>query len=137
MKKIILTVAIALTAFTASYAQKDNKPKLTPEQRAEKVASNLKTKLALSDEQQKKVYQIEVDKMKKAEEWRKANHEAMKSKREERQAFMKANDAKLQEVLTSDQKKTYEALRQERKSEMRNHKGQHRRGQKTETAKQS
>ena len=137
MKKIILTVAIALTAFTASYAQKDNKPKLTPEQRAEKVASNLKTKLALSDEQQKKVYQIQVEKMKKAEEWRKANHEAMESKREERQAFMKANDAKLQEVLTADQKKTYEALRQERKSEMKNHKGHHRRGPKTETTKQS
>ena len=137
MKKIILTVAIALTAFTASYAQKDNKPKLTPEQRAEKVASNLKTKLSLSDEQQKKVYQIEVDKMKKAEEWRKANHETMKAKRDERQAFLKANDEKLQQVLTADQKKTYEAIRQERKSEMKDHKGHHRRGQKTEAAQQS
>jgi len=137
MKKIILTVAIALTAFTASYAQKDNKPKLTPEQRAEKVTSNLKTKLSLSDEQQKKVYQIEVDKMKKADEWRKANQEAMKSKREERQAFMKANEEKLQDVLTADQKKNYEAMRQEKKSEMKNHKGHHRRGLKADSTKQS
>jgi hypothetical protein len=137
MKKIILTVAIALTAFTASYAQKENKPKLTPEQRAEKVASNLKTKLSLSDEQQKKVYQIEVDKMKKAEDWRKANHEAMKSKRDERQAFLKANDEKLQQVLTADQKKAYEAMRQEKKSEMKNHKGHHRRGLKAETEQKS
>ena len=137
MKKIILTVAIALTAFTASYAQTDSKPKLTPEQRAEKVANNLKSKLSLSDEQQKKVYQIEVDKMKKAEEWRKANREDMKSKREERQAFMKSNDEKLQQVLTADQKKTYEAMRQERKSDFKNRKGHHRRGQKAESAQQS
>jgi protein CpxP len=137
MKKIILTVAIALTAFTASYAQKEKKPKLTPEQRAEKVASNLKTKLSLSDEQQKKVYQLEVDKMKKAEDWRKTNHEAMKSKREERQAFLKANDEKLQQVLTADQKKAYEAMRQEKKSDMKDHKGRHRRGPKTETTKES
>jgi protein CpxP len=137
MKKIILTVAIAVTALTASYAQKGNKAELTPEQKAEKMATKLKTKLSLTDEQKTKVYQVEVDRMKKAEEWHKANKEAMSSKKEERQAFMKQNDEKLEKILTPDQKKAYEAMREQRKSEMKNHRGNHHRGPKTETAKES
>jgi protein CpxP len=137
MKKIILTVAIAVTAFTASYAQKGNRSELTPEQKAEKVATNLKTKLSLTDEQKTKVYQVEVDRMKKADEWRKANQEAMKSKRQEREAFMKSNDDKLQQILTPDQKKTYETLREKRRSEMKGHRGDHHRGPKTENTKES
>jgi protein CpxP len=135
MKKIILTVALAVTALTASYAQKQDKIKLTPEQKAEKVATNLKTKLSLSDDQKTKVYQVEVDRMKKAEEWKKANHDAMKSKSEDRKAFMKANDEKLEKILTADQKKTYEAMREEKKSEKKNHNGHHlHRGDKAVTA---
>jgi protein CpxP len=137
MKKIILTVAIAVTAFTASYAQKGNRSELTPEQKAEKVATNLKTKLSLTDEQKTKVYQVEVDRMKKADEWRKANQEAMKSKRQEREAFMKSNDDKLQQILTPDQKKTYETLREKRRSEMKGHRGDHHRGPKTENTNES
>lgn len=137
MKKIILTVALAVTALTASYAQKHDKVQLTPEQKAEKVTANLKTKLALSDEQKTKVYQIEVDRMKKAEEWKKANHEVMKSKADERKAFMKANDEKLEKILTTDQKKTYEAMRAQKKSEMKDHKGHHHRGDKAVTTPQS
>ncbi|MDB5020954.1 MAG: hypothetical protein JWQ28_2081 [Pedobacter sp.] len=137
MKKIILTLALAVTALTASYAQKANRVELTPEQKAEKVATNLKAKLSLSDEQKTKVYKLEVDRIKKADEWRKGNHEAMKSKMEERQAFMKANDAKLEQILTADQKKTYEALREKKKSEMRDRRGNHHRGPKEETTKES
>jgi protein CpxP len=134
MKKIILTVALAVTALTASYAQKQDKVHLTPEQKAEKVATNLKTKLALSDEQKTKVYQVEVDRMKKSEEWKKATHEAMKAKSEDRKAFMKANDEKLEQILTADQKKTYEAMREQKKSEMKGHHGHPRRGDKATTA---
>jgi protein CpxP len=137
MKKIILTVAIAVTALTASYAQTANKAELTPEQKAEKVAAHLKTKLSLTDEQKTKVYQVEVDRIKKAEEWHKAKQDAMKSKKDEREAFMKANDEKLEQILTADQKKTYEALRDKRKSEMKGHRGNHQHGLKTESAKQS
>jgi protein CpxP len=137
MKKIILTVALAVTALTASYAQKHDKVQLTPEQKAEKVAANLTTKLSLSDEQKTKVYQVEVERMKKAEAWKKANHEAMKSKSEDRKAFMKANDEKLEKILTADQKKTYEAMRAQKKSEMKDHKGHHRHGDKAITTPQS
>ena len=49
MKKIVLTLAIAVSAFTASYAQKAERGLITPEQRAERSASQLKEKLALTD----------------------------------------------------------------------------------------
>ncbi len=134
MKKIILTVAIALTAFTASYAQKGDKIRMTPEQRAEKVATHLKEKLSLSDDQKSKVYQLEVDRMKKAAEWRKDNHEAMRSKMDSRKAFMKESDEKLEKILTADQKKAYEAMREERKTRMKDHKGRHNRSAKVDAA---
>jgi protein CpxP len=137
MKKIFLTVAIAVTAFTASFAQKGNKTALTPEQKAEKVTAHLKTKLALTDEQKTKVYQVEVDRLKKAEEWHKANHEAMKSKKDERQAFMKANDEKLEKILTVDQRKAYQAMKEEKKANRKAHKGDHHRGMKDDQVKQS
>jgi Spy/CpxP family protein refolding chaperone len=137
MKKIILTVAIALTAFTASYAQKGDRTQLTPEQKAEKVATNLKEKLSLSDDQKSKVYQLEVDRMKKAAEWRKDNHEAMKSQMEERKAFMKENDEKLEKILTPDQKKAYDTMREERKTHMKDRRGKHRSAPKADAAQQS
>lgn len=132
MKKIILTVAIALTAFTASYAQKGDRTRMTPEQRAEKVATNLKEKLSLTDDQKSKVYQLEVDRMKKEAELRKDNQEAMKSKMDSRKAFMKENDEKLEKILTADQKKAYDAMREERKTRMKDYKGKHYRAAKAD-----
>jgi protein CpxP len=137
MKKIILTVAIALTAFTASYAQKGDRNQLTPEQKAERVATNLKEKLSLSDDQKSKVYQLEVDRMKKSAEWRRDSQEAMKSKMESRKAFMKENDEKLEKILTADQKKLYESMRQERKTNIKDRKGRHHRAEKAGVAQES
>jgi len=125
MKKIMLTLAIAVTAFTASYAQKGDKVKATPEQRAERTTAQLQTKLGLTEAQKEKVYKIEVEKQKKQEAWSQKQREEMKDKMQARKADMKESEEKLQKVLTDDQKAKYEALKTSRKQDMKDRKGRH------------
>lgn len=126
MKKILYTIALIVMGITASYAQKRERAgreNLTAEQRAEKAAVALQQKLSLTADQKQKVQQIELDRIKKNEEWRKTDENAMKGKFEERKAFMKASKDKMDAILTADQKKTLEASRAEMKDKMRDRKG--------------
>jgi protein CpxP len=137
MKKIILTLALAVSAFTATYAQRADRPKLSPEQRAERTATQLQAKLALTNDQKEKVYKIEVDKQKKQEAWSKEHREEMTKKMADRRSEMKDSDEKLQKVLTADQKAKYEALKSERKSKMHDRKDRQPRQQRPRAAAQN
>lgn len=128
MKKIALTLAIAVSAFTASYAQKSDRGPVTPEQRAERAASQLKETLALTDAQKAEVYKIEFEKFKKQEELRKERSKEMKKMVESRKAEMKDNEDKLAKILTPEQKAKYESIKAERKEKMKDR--QHRKGRK-------
>jgi protein CpxP len=126
MKKIFYTIALVVMGITASYAQKRERAgreNQTPEQRAEKAATALQQKLSLTADQKQKVQVIELDRIKKNEEWRKADENAMKGKMEERKTFMKASKDKMNAILTADQKKTLEASRAEMKDKMKDRKG--------------
>ncbi|RZJ79287.1 MAG: hypothetical protein EOO47_11260 [Flavobacterium sp.] len=126
MKKIFYTIALVVMGITASYAQtreRAGRDNLTPEQRAEKAATALQQKLSLTADQKQKVQQIELDRIKKNEEWRKADEGTMKGKMEERKAYMKASKDKMDAILTADQKKTLEASRAEMKDKMKDRKG--------------
>jgi protein CpxP len=101
MKKLIYTVAFVVMGVTASYAQKpggQGKNHGTPEQRAEKQATELQTKLALTADQKQKVQAIELERIKKNEEWRKGDDGDRKAKMEERQTFMKASKEKMDAI---------------------------------------
>lgn len=126
MKKIVLTLAIAVSALTASYAQKSARGPITPEQRAERSASQLKEKLALTDAQKAEVYKIEVDKFKKQDEVRKERLQEMKKVAESRKSEIKDSEDKLAKVLTPEQKAKYEAMKAERKDRIKDR--QHRKG---------
>jgi len=119
MKKIILSLAIAATAFTAGYAQTTDRKQIDPEQRAERVASQMQEKLALSDKQKAEVYKIEVEKLKKQADWRKERTKEMKKVAEARKAEMQDSEDKLARVLTADQKAKYESMKADRKEKMR------------------
>lgn len=127
MKKLIYTVALVVMGITASYAQKPGrelgKPKGTPEQRAEIAATAMQQKLGLTADQKVKIQQIELDRIKKSEEWRQKDAGNMKDKMEERKSFMKANKDKMYAILTPDQQKTYEASRKEMRGKFRDGKG--------------
>lgn len=123
MKKMIYTVAFVAMGITASYAQQAEKPKLSAEQRAEKAAVAMQQKLALTDEQKQKIQQIELDRIKKNDEWRGQDRSAMKDKMEERKAFAKANKDKIDAVLTADQKKILENSRHEMRDKLKDRRG--------------
>jgi protein CpxP len=119
MKKIILSLAIAVSAITAGYAQTTDRKPVDPAQRAERVASQLQQKLSLTDAQKAEVYKIEVEKLKKQADWRKERSKEMKKVSEARKAEMQASEEKLAKVLTADQKAKYESMKAERKEKMK------------------
>lgn len=123
MKKLFYTVALVVMGITASYAQKAEGEKLSAEERAEKVATAMQQKLSLTDDQKQKVKQIELDRIKKNDEWRKQDDATMKQKMEQRKAFAKESKDKLDAVLTAEQKKTLAASRDELKERMKDRKG--------------
>jgi len=119
MKKAILTVAIAVMGLTAAFAQDTTKharramPKMTAEQRAEKVTSRLDKQLSLTSDQKSKIYAIELENAKKMEARRSADKGDMKGKMKERKAAMDEQKAKIDAVLTTDQKTKMDAFRAE------------------------
>lgn len=128
MKKLLFIVAFAVLGFTASYAQRPEKTeriqktervKLSAEERAEKSATALETKLGLSADQKAKIKQLELDRIKKHDGARKKDEATMKAKFEERKAAMKAHQDKIDAVLTADQKTKLAASREEMKEKMK------------------
>ena len=127
MRKLIYTVALVVMGITASYAQRPGGPREggpkqsneTSEQRAEKHAIRLQTDLGLTADQKAKVKAVELDRIKKSDDWRKKDDADRKSKMDERQAFMKASTDKLNAILTPEQKTKFEASRKERGANFR------------------
>lgn len=119
MKKLIYTAAFVVMGITASYAQKPNRENLTADQKAEKAATAMQQKLNLSTEQKLKVQQLELERIQKAEEWRKNDQGVMKNKMEERKTYMKASKEKMDAILTPEQRKTLDASREEMKGKMK------------------
>jgi protein CpxP len=125
MKKLFLTLAIAVAGLTASYAQNTSKEKLTPAQRAEKSTAKLQQELSLTADQKQKVYVIELDKANKAEEWHKKNHDARKAMKAQHEAVKKSTDAQLDKVLTAEQKQKLSSIRAEKKEKSKDKKDRH------------
>ena len=139
MKKLIYTIAFVALGLTSSYAQEskrkvegregktrmetrhrqDRDSKLTSEQRAEKSAQTMQKRLNLSEEQTQKIKSIQLDRIKKSEEWRKEDHKAFKNKMEERKAFMSTTKEKMDKVLTDEQRKSLASARENSKERMR------------------
>jgi Spy/CpxP family protein refolding chaperone len=121
MKKAILTIAIAVMGLTAAFAQDTTKharrpmPKMTAEQRADKVTARLEKQLSLTADQKTKIYAIELENAKKMDTWRSADKGDMKGKMKERKAAMDEQKAKIDAVLTADQKTKMDAFRAEAK----------------------
>jgi len=125
MKRIVLTLAIALIGLTSSYAQTAGKQKMTAEQKAEKSTAKLEKTLTLNADQKQKVYAIELDKYKQNEAWHKESSADRKAKKDQHIASKKETDTKIDQVLTPDQKKKLEDLRAAKKARMQGKKDNH------------
>jgi len=117
MRKLFLTLAIAVLGFTAGNAQTAaHKEKATPAQKAEKSTEKLQKELSLNADQKKKVYAIELDRYQKAESLHKSGHEAKTALKDQQKAIKKDTEAKIDQVLTAEQKKKLDAIQAEKKA---------------------
>ncbi|RKR09169.1 hypothetical protein C8C83_0785 [Flavobacterium sp. 90] len=135
MKKLF--IAALLFIGVASFAQEaDQKPpreqreRLTPEQRSDKQLKKLTSELNLDANQQAQVKQLLADRNAKAEkfkETRKAKKDSdVKPTAAEKEAFKKeviaerdANDAKMKSILNADQYTKWKAIQEENKDKAR------------------
>ncbi|OIV42104.1 hypothetical protein [Flavobacterium johnsoniae] len=132
MKKLL--IAAMLFVGIASFAQEtDQKPsreqreRLTPEQRNEKQLQKLTTELSLDANQQAQVKQLLADRSAKAEKLREARKDnKTKPTEAEREAFRNelkaekdANDAKMKTILTADQYTKWHSLQEKNKEKAR------------------
>jgi len=132
MKKLF--IAAMLFVGIASFAQDtDQKPareqreRLTPEQRNEKQLQKLTSELSLDANQQAQVKQLLADRSAKAEKFREARKDNnTKPTDEEREAFKTelkaekdANDAKMKSILTADQYTKWHSLQEKNKDKAR------------------
>jgi protein CpxP len=125
MKTIVLTLAIALIGLTSGYAQTAGKQNMTAEQKAEKSTAKLEKTLQLTADQKQKIYAVELDKYKQSEAWHQQSNADRKAKKDQHIASKKETDAKIDQVLTADQKKKLEDLRTAKKAKMQERKDNH------------
>lgn len=136
MKKLFIAALlfVGIVSFAQDINQKatrDQREKLTPEQRNEKHLQKLTSELSLDKKQQEQVKQLLAERSAKGEKFRDANKDRKtKPTATEREAFKKqmeteraANDAKMKAILNADQYTKWTALKKEHKDH--NGKGDH------------
>jgi len=139
MKKLFIAALlfVGVVSFAQDINQKatrDQREKLTPEQRSEKHLQKLTSELNLDKKQQEQVKQLLAERSAKAEKFRDAKKDSKTKPTEaEREAFKKqmeteraVNDAKMKSILNADQYTKWTALKKEHEG-----KGDHRRDMKS------
>lgn len=136
MKKLFIAALlfVGIVSFAQDINQKparDQREKLTPEQRNEKHLQKLTSDLNLDKKQQEQVKQLLAERSAKAEKFKDSRKDSKtKPTAEEREAFKKqmetekaANDAKMKAILNADQYTKWTALKKdhERKGDHKGH----------------
>ncbi|MEN2415299.1 hypothetical protein [Flavobacterium mesophilum] len=135
MKKLFIAAMlfVGVATFAQDMAQKparDQKERMTPEQRNEKQLQKLTSELTLDANQQAQVKQLLADRSAKAEKMREARQASKDSGTKptaaEREAFKKemiaerdANDAKMKSILNADQYTKWKKIQEENKDKAR------------------
>ncbi|MEH6306795.1 hypothetical protein RYH73_14150 [Olivibacter sp. CPCC 100613] len=124
MKKMILTGLLFASTGTMAFAQQNSHKKVfkTAEERAKRQTELLTQKLSLSEAQQKEIYAINLDNIKKIDTERK---QQMQLHRELMQKSVKERDEKISELLTDVQRSNYQDLKKEKFQEKK-HRGRFR-----------
>lgn len=147
MKKLF--IAALLFVGITSFAQdgemdadqrppREQRERLTPEERNEKQLKKLTTDLTLNAQQQEQVKQLIAERSAKTEKLREARKEqrekGSKLTAEQREAFKKemtaeadANDAKMKGILTADQYTKWKKIQEENKDKARDKMREYRR----------
>ena len=108
MKKALLVLAVCFLASFSAEAQRTDRPKreFNPEKWAERITNRMTEELSLTEEQQKEVYALHLERMTD-------RAEAMKAQMERMKAEQKETREKLEAILTPEQKAKWEESRSE------------------------
>lgn len=117
-KSLAVTVLVCLSQM-ASFGQQMRR---TPEERAQRQTDWMQKNLALSEDQNKKIYNIQLHYAKDIERTREYVP-AGGEKRAELRDEMKDKDAEIKAVLTGEQYEKYRQLMAERREKMKERKG--------------
>jgi protein CpxP len=117
MKKLLIICGMLFSMVTFAHAQ-GGRMMGTPEERATKTTAQLTEKLALTADQQTKVKAILLDQNAQMNKAREDAGEDRKAMRTKMMSMMQDNNAKINAVLTDDQKKAFAAYQEERKAAM-------------------
>ncbi|MET3114003.1 protein CpxP [Pedobacter sp. CG_S7] len=117
MKKLLMICGLLFGVITMTNAQ-DGGRKMSPEDRAKRNTEKLAEKLKLSEDQKAKVLTIYTAQASQMTTHMKEASADQKAKRMEMKSAAEANDAKINSLLTEDQKKAYIAMKEERKAAM-------------------
>ncbi len=136
MKRIMMTAALVAGLITLGYSQNkperprrdgakterpdgDHRQARTPEQRAQMTTDALEKKLALTADQKVKVYALNLERAKRMEKIMETDKEERKAHMQRNKTLMEESDKKINQVLTSEQQKSYEAMKQESREKMK------------------
>ena len=112
MKKLMMASGLMVMISLSTFAQQGKGgEKPNPEERAKEMTERLATELELSEAQKKQVLAINMDYAKKRE----AEMEARKAKMESGKEKQQEHEAKIQAILTEDQKAKWVELKDGRK----------------------
>jgi len=127
MKKLIIA-AVLMIGMTSFAQEKQEKPagekrhkmeRLSPEERNEKQLKKMTADLNLSASQQAEIAKILAEEpANNVAEKRARSQQEIDQKRNERKNEMKAKEAKIKAVLTADQLKKHDELKEKRRQEM-------------------
>lgn len=122
MNKWIFATGMMLMISLSTMAQKRGGERPSPEDRAKRTTERMAETLSLTEEQKKQVLDINLEYAKKNEaemEARKAEMEARKAEMEAKRAELKQQDAKIQAVLTEEQRIKWTEIKAERMDDRR------------------
>jgi hypothetical protein len=110
MKAIMISLGMALIAISVFAQQGPPKNMQTAEERAKQNTERLKTELALTADQEKKVQEINLASAKKMDEIFKNSQGDRDAAREKIKVVKADQDKQIKALLTADQIKKYDAL---------------------------
>lgn len=132
MKKLLVIALLGIGMLGYAQPKDGKKEKLTPEQKAEKVSSNMKKSLELSDEQ---TSQIKAIVLKRAQTNQEIKANADGTKKEIRKEIKEENEIskeELKKILTPEQLAKHEAKMDKRKEKIKEKRENKKNGKKEE-----
>lgn len=113
MKKLGLIACCLLFLSASLYAQ--DRKRMSMEERVKMKSERLSEQLSLSEEQEAKVYALNMKEAKEHQKMRKERRKRVAAMRDNRQGFHKA----FKDILTPEQQKKWDSLKSERREQMK------------------